>query len=248
MRGADRRFDPETLTVTPALTGRLLPSPRRRLAAFAVDYILLFVPTVVAALCFSGLALRLSNPAGYRATLQAVTGVPEAPAAQHALMRDLAPVLVQIDADGLPASVKADVEAGRLDAAADRLANLSLLVALDVGGGTPSSLPPGTVRLAVERLIPPAIRSAAMFLVPALYFAIATSRWRATAGKRLLGLEVVRLDGRPLTMLEGIERFGSYFAIAGTLGLGLFELWTNPNRRLAQDLAVGTVVLRRLKS
>jgi uncharacterized RDD family membrane protein YckC len=106
-------------------------------------------------------------------------------------------------------------------------------------------LPPGTIRLPIERLIPVGLRNAALFLVPALYFAIATSRWGPTIGKRLFGLEVVRLDGRPLSLLQGLERFGSYFAVLGTLGLGLLDLWRNPNRRLAHDLAAETVVVRR---
>lgn len=243
----DRLFDPEILSITPLLAGSRLPSPRRRLAAFAIDYVLLLLPTVATALFFSGLALRVRNPAGYDAVIRTVFSMPADAAAQRALMRDLVPVLVDIDADGLPAAVKADVEAGNLDAAAERLEDVSLIVTLDAGGGAPTSLPPGTVRLAIERLIPEVLRSAAMFLVPALYFAVATSRWGRTLGKQLLGLEVVRLDGRRLTFLEGLERFGSYFAVAGTLGLGALELWRNPNRRLAHDLAAETVVVRRLK-
>ena len=105
-----------------------------------------------------------------------------------------------------------------------------------------------TVRLALERLIPDAIRTAALFFVPAIYFAIATARWGTTVGKRLLGLSVVRLDGRPLTLFEGIERFGAYFGLLGTLGLGLFDLWRAPNRRLGHDRAVDTVVVRTLRA
>ena len=241
----ERVFDPETLAIAASLAGRTLPSPRRRLAAFAVDYGLLLVPTVAAALFFSGLALRVTDPAGFRAVRQAAFGLPEEPAAQRALMRDLTPVLARFDADGLPAAVKADVEAGDVDRAADRLTSAKILIALDLGGGAPTALPPETIRLPIERLIPVGLRNAALFLVPALYFAIATSRWGTTIGKRLFGLEVVRLDGRPLSLLQGLERFGSYFAVLGTLGLGLLDLWRNPNRRLAHDLAAETVVVRR---
>ncbi len=240
----ERRFDPQSLAVLPALGGRALPSPRRRLAAFAIDYALLLLPTLATALLFAGLALRWSDPAGYRAVTTAVFAMPKDPAAQHAVLRDLAPVLARIDAEGLSATVKADVETGDLDRAADRLADAELLVALNVGGGEPNLLGPNTVRLALERLIPDAIRTAALFFVPAIYFAVATSFWGTTIGKRLLGLSVVRLDGRPLTLFEGIERFGAYFGILGTLGLGLFDLWRDPNRRLGHDRAVDTVVVR----
>jgi uncharacterized RDD family membrane protein YckC len=244
----ERLFDPQSLAVDPELFGRRLPSPARRIAAFAVDYLLLLLPTLAAALLVSGLALRSTDPAGYAAVKAAILAMPQEPAAQHAVMRDLARVLARIDAPGLPTAVKADVEAGDLDRAADRLAELELLVALDLGGE--SAAPPATsvVRLDVQRLIPGGIRTAALFFVPAIYFAVATARWGATLGKRLLGLRVVRLDGRRLTAFQGIERFGAYFGILGTLGLGLFDLWRDPNRRLGHDRAVDTVVLRTVRA
>jgi uncharacterized RDD family membrane protein YckC len=240
----DRCFDPHTLATDPKLAGRTLPSPKRRAAAFALDYLLLLLPTAATALLFSALALRMTDPVGYSAVKAAVFAMPRDSAAQHALLRDLAPVLARIDAEGLPAAVKADIEAGDLDRAADRLADFEILIALEVGGGEPRRMASNTVRLALERLIPDAIRTAALFLVPAIYFAFATSRWGATAGKRLLGLEVRRLDGRPLSLFEGIERFGAYFGILGTLGLGLLDLWRDANRRLGHDRAVDTVVVR----
>jgi hypothetical protein len=235
---SDRLFDPRSLAVDPALVGQPLPSPWRRVAAFAVDYVLLLLPTVAMALFFSGLALRLRDPAGYAAVKTAMFAMPKEPAAQHALMRDLAPLLVRI-----AAAVKAAVEAGDLADAADRLAQKELLVALDVGGGQPARVSPKHVRLALERLIPDALRTAALFFVPAIYFAVATARRGTTFGKRLLGLRVVRLDGQPISLFDGVERFGAYFGILGTLGLGLFDLWRDPNRRLGHDRAVDTVVI-----
>jgi len=240
---SDRLFDPRSFAVDPALVGQPLASPGRRVAAFAVDYALLLLPTVAAAVFFAGLALRLKDPAGYAAVKTAVFAMPTEPAAQHALMRDLAPLLVRIDADGLPAAVKAAVEAGDLDGAADRLAQKELLIALDVGGGQATRVSPKSVRLALERLIPDAVRTAALFFVPAIYFAVATARRGTTFGKRLLGLRVVRLDGKPISLFDGVERFGAYFGILGTLGLGLFDLWRDPNRRLGHDRAVDTVVI-----
>ena len=240
----ERRFDPASLAVDPALAGCALPSPRRRAAAFFVDYLILLLPTLATAIGFAALALHLSDPAGYRAVRTAIFDFPREPAAVHALHRDLAPVLVRIEADGLPASVAADVEAGELDRAADRLADLELLISLDIGGGEPKAMREKTVRLAVERLIPSSIRTAALFFVPAIYFAVATSLWGTTVGKRLLGLRVARLDGSRLSLFDSIERFGAYFGLLGTLGLGLLDLWKDPNRRLGHDRAVDTVVVR----
>ena len=242
---AERRFDPASFAVDPSLAGSRLPSPRRRAAAFAVDYLLLLVPTLATAIGFAAFALRFADPVGYQAVRTAIFAFPAEPAAEHELWRDLVPVLTRIEADGLPAAVAADVEAGALDRAADRMRDLELFVTLDVGGAESKPLPPKTVRLAVERLIPSSVRTAALFFVPAIYFAVATSVWGTTIGKRLFGLRVARLDGHRLSLFDSMERFGAYFGILGTLGLGLLDLWKDPNRRLGHDRAVDTVVVRR---
>ena len=119
---SERLFDPESFAVAPQLAGRTLPSPGRRWIAFGLDFVLLIVPTLGAAALSAALALRLADPTAYAALKTAVLAMPEEPAARKAVMRDLAPLLARIDADGLPAAVKADVEAGELDRAADRLA------------------------------------------------------------------------------------------------------------------------------
>ncbi len=79
---SERIFDPQAHIVDPALAGRSLPSPRRRVLAFAIDYVLLLLPTAAAALLFAGLALRLSDPAGFAAVWAAASGMPREPAAR----------------------------------------------------------------------------------------------------------------------------------------------------------------------
>ncbi|MEO8198248.1 MAG: hypothetical protein ABI689_16135 [Thermoanaerobaculia bacterium] len=54
--------------------------------------------------------------------------------------------------------------------------------------------------------------------------------------------------GGRLSSFNAIERFGAYFGILGTLGLGILDLWRDPNRRLGHDRAVDTVVVRREKT
>ena len=54
---------------------------------------------------------------------------------------------------------------------------------------------------------------------------------------------MLKLDGRPLTIWESFERFGGYFISVGTFGLGLLDLWRDPNRRLAHDRVSNTVVV-----
>ena len=64
-----RLFDPQSLAIDTTLAGRALPSPRRRMAAFAIDYALLLLPTMATALLFAGLALALLA-AGFRRVLR----------------------------------------------------------------------------------------------------------------------------------------------------------------------------------
>ena len=137
------------------------------------------------------------------------------------------------------------VERGDLEAAARALEGCDLMYSLSLGSREDVKRPPGTVALELERFIPRPVRGAVLFAVPGLYFTLLTAGAHGrTLGKRLLGVEVVRLDGGRLSLLESLERFGGYFGIAGTVGIGALDLWREPNRRPAHDRAAGTVVLR----
>ena len=59
--------------------------------------------------------------------------------------------------------------------------------------------------------------------MPALYFVVLTRRG-ATLGKRLAGIEVVRLDGHRLSWFESFERFSAYLHIPASMFVGLIEL------------------------
>lgn len=49
------------------------------------------------------------------------------------------------------------------------------------------------------------------FMISIGYYTYFTaSRWQATPGKRVLGIHVVRLDGRPLTARDALERVLAY--------------------------------------
>jgi uncharacterized RDD family membrane protein YckC len=111
-----------------------------------------------------------------------------------------------------------------------------------------SDLPPreGQIRIELGKVLPQGLRGVAMFGTAALYFTFfACGKRHSTLGKRLLRLEVRRLDGKALSCWESFERFGGYLASIGTLGIGLVDLWKDPNRRLAHDRIVNTVVLKR---
>jgi hypothetical protein len=77
------------------------------------------------------------------------------------------------------------------------------------------------------------------------WHALWTRRWAGRSpGKAPLGIRVVRLDGKPLGLLDCFERAGSYAATAGTMGMGFLTVLWDENRRALHDRAAGTVVLR----
>ena len=78
-----------------------------------------------------------------------------------------------------------------------------------------------------------------------VYFTLTLAWWGGyTPGKRLLGVRVVRLDGRPLTLWNAFERFGGYAAGLATGLVGFAQVLWDPNRQGVQDKIAGTVVVR----
>jgi hypothetical protein len=81
----------------------------------------------------------------------------------------------------------------------------------------------------------------------ALYFTAFVTLWRGqTPGKRLLGVRVIRLDGRALGWWLSFERFGGYAASLSTGLLGFLQILWDHNRQGLHDKAVETVVIRDL--
>ncbi len=240
-----RYLTDEPLRVVAELCGQPLASPLRRALALAVDWIVLVLPSLAVALGAALLSLRLSDPNGYRALNSLWRDTPMEPAARHTMLRDMAPLLVRIEAPGLPVAVTAAVEAGDLDRAADLLATVKFTYALSLGPHQEAPLQRNQVRVELEHLIPKALRAAAVLGVAALYFTLLTrGRRGATLGKRLVGIRVVRLDGERLSLRESFERFSGYLHIPSSLGLALLDLWHDPNRRLPHDRVVHTAVVR----
>lgn len=77
-----------------------------------------------------------------------------------------------------------------------------------------------------------------------VYFTMLPVWWRGqTLGKRLFGLRVIEITGKPMTPLLSFKRFGGYLAGLATGGLGLVQLLWDPNRQALQDKAAHTVVI-----
>jgi uncharacterized RDD family membrane protein YckC len=76
------------------------------------------------------------------------------------------------------------------------------------------------------------------------YFSLLPFWWKGqTAGKRLFGLRVVHLAGKPLGVMDCFGRYGGYAAGLATGGIGLLHALWDPNRQAVQDKLAHTVVI-----
>jgi len=245
---ATRRVQDQHLKVAPEMLGLPLASPSRRIGAIVLDGVLLVLPTLAVALTAAALSLRASDRAAWDGLRVLRPGRSATASATHDALRAVAPLLVRLEAPGLPPAAALAVEEGRLDEAADLLSIREFDLALRLDESSEPPLAPGHVRVPIEKLIPAGVRAMALLGVPALYFTLLTSLLGATAGKRLAGVRVRRLDGERLSLVESFERFTGYLHVPALLGWPVLDLWHDPNRQLPHDRTVHTVVVREHRS
>jgi uncharacterized RDD family membrane protein YckC len=78
-----------------------------------------------------------------------------------------------------------------------------------------------------------------------LYFTAAVALWQGrTPGKRLLGIRIVRLNGKPIGWWAAFERFGGYAAGVATGLLGFAQIFWDKNRQAIHDKISETAVVR----
>jgi uncharacterized RDD family membrane protein YckC len=76
------------------------------------------------------------------------------------------------------------------------------------------------------------------------YFTLLPFWWKGqTVGKRLCGLRVVELTGKPLGLMTCFGRYGGYAAGLATGGMGFLQVLWDPNRQAVQDKLAHTVVV-----
>ena len=186
-----RAFQPVTPPVVSAsLLGREVAPPIRRLTAFAIDGALLAVPTILAAVFFAAASLRVMDPPAYRAMRALWGGEVRTEAQTLDTMTALLPRLVDIGSAGLPLEAVTATKAGRAREAAAFVKDADIEFSLTFGRDDGRPLRAGKIRIPVANLIPGAVRGAALFLVPAVYFTLLGLGSGRTIGKRLCGLEV----------------------------------------------------------
>ncbi|MCU0305749.1 MAG: hypothetical protein MUC56_16990 [Thermoanaerobaculales bacterium] len=164
------------LRLAPELIGAELASPGRRLAAFAIDAAILFVPSVVAAAAVAWLVLALRDPAALAALTDLLMQRTTTADAARAAVRDLVPLLVEHDMPGVPPETAVAYAEDDLDRALDALGDRDIVITIQGGGSSPRNLADDVVLLELGRLMPPGVRLAAMYGLGALYFTLLTAR------------------------------------------------------------------------
>jgi uncharacterized RDD family membrane protein YckC len=249
---ARRWVAPEALNVAPALVGQPLAQPKRRALAMGLD--LLAVALISGARdlwLFAGLLIVLLQlrrkrsggtawaPPGW---LLAAVLLGLALSQAGALWRGRA----LAEADPARAEAREAAEAARELAAApaasaplERIAQLEAQLEAE--------------REAARKARPPGWREqldglwesvASRFGWGIVYFSLLPAWWGGqTLGKRVLGLRVVELTGRPMTVMLCLKRYGGYAAGMATGGLGFLQMLWDPNRQALQDKAAHTVVI-----
>ncbi len=77
-----------------------------------------------------------------------------------------------------------------------------------------------------------------------IYFILSLAFFEGhTAGKKLLGLKVVRLNNKPISIWYSFERFGGYAAGLATGLLGFLQILCDANRQVIHDKIASTVVV-----
>jgi len=78
----------------------------------------------------------------------------------------------------------------------------------------------------------------------ALYFTLFTAIWNGqTPGKKVLNIQVIQLDGTPLSIWDSFGRYGGYGAGLATGLLGFLQIYWDPNRQAIHDKISSTVVI-----
>jgi uncharacterized RDD family membrane protein YckC len=106
----------------------------------------------------------------------------------------------------------------------------------------------------LQRLGPRLVLASLVFFVAMswMYFAILeSSRWRATPGKRLLGIYVVDEGGRPVSFWRASRRFAGGRLLLHVPQVGIYYFLVDcgcvgllPTKRAIHDFLAGCVVLR----
>jgi len=242
---------PEPLNVAPHLVGLPLAAPVRRAWAMGVDLLVVALLSGVSGLwLLAGLALvvlQLRSPKGSTTRKNAVVGWLGA-----GLLLLLALQAAQSawqDRDGSPAAVTAapvaspapEVPVASAASAAESAASAAEMRISQLQAELAAAQRPLSWRQQLDRVLDSVGASLGWGIV---YFSLLPAWWGGqTVGKKLLGLQVVELTGKPMTVMRCLKRYGGYAAGMATGGLGFVQALWDPNRQALQDKAAHTAVV-----
>ncbi len=76
------------------------------------------------------------------------------------------------------------------------------------------------------------------------YGGFLSSKWQATPGKRLMGMRVIRTNGKPIGFWFGVGRFFAYYISMIPLGIGFLMIAWSDEKKALHDRICGTRVVR----
>lgn len=142
--------------------------------------------------------------------------------------------------------------AGIVSRAVSRVADLAILAFLVASTGwlvrqflgvDPENCPPVTewwhLRARLCGYVPYVVPLAGV-TIPPLYRAVSYLVAGQTPGMAMMGLRLLRSDGRPVRVAQVVKRIGAFYV---TLGLGSLLIPVSGRRRALHDILAGTVVV-----
>lgn len=256
-----RLVSADTLAVAPAVLGRPLAEPWRRLAAIAVDIVAVAALSLLSAPC-----LGLATGALLLCLFGNSAQVPLAMKAVRTLCRALGAILALVSVLALGHVSLFRDQALQLDVFTGRAPSAAMANTLSVAPEASSA----ELRTAVARLqeqveslkeehremqktrasLVTQARAVAnalgvTFGWSGVYFTLcAGALGGRTIGKLLLKTRAVKTNGLPFTCFDAFVRQGGYVAGVAMGLIGFLKLLWEPNRQTVEDRIAGTVVVR----
>lgn len=248
IRGRRKMVTDEPMRIAPELMGWPLASVRRRFAAFAFDAALFWV---VVFTLFLALSVWSFHRADNRLIpdIRTATGMSDTDArsalADSIMLRFLT-IVLERQPDTLPPAATEQIRAGDYKAFLADFGGDNTRITY---GGKETRLIHKDEDLDLQIGNDVLLGDLDTFFGWGAFFVGWFTLWTwtgkgRTLGKRIFGLKVARLDGRPLRLWDSFGRAGGYTASAATAMLGFLEAAWHPNRQALHDKISGTVVLR----
>jgi RDD family len=244
-----RHITQESQTIAPNLLGVPLATFRRRMAAFIFDTMVFGIFLGAVFLGLTCLSFDREDPTFFPRlkSLGKVADETEAARIRNQLTVDFLKIVDTRCPEALSADVKTMLASGDQVGLADLLPDEDLTIGF--GSGSTRVVETDdrmTLSVGTDLLL----GSASSVFSWGAFFVIWFTLWTRlgkgrSLGKRLLGIQIIRLDDKPLNWWDAFSRSGGYGASAATLFLGFLEAIFHPNRQAIHDRIAATVVVRK---